>query len=180
MGGPTLIAALSSAQPPTVQRRQMTHESSPKPRGLVASLMMSLSDLRSYSQGYRCPSGPISNRDTESVACRCGKDGPFLLPRGRVYPGCPRLPTWGHTWFLALTALPAAVLRRSRAGIPGASLGDPNHSQGGRRFLPWGTPAEARPTAGRGQICGSACEEVLRLSCSCRALLSPSGVLSFR
>lgn len=52
-----------------------------------------------------------------------------------VYPGCLRLPTCGHTWFLPLTALPAAVLRRSRAGLPGASLGDPNLSQGGRHFL---------------------------------------------
>lgn len=134
-----LKAVLSFVQP-TVQRRQMAQHSSPKPRGLVASLMMS---SESYSQGYRCPIRTHFKQGQRACGMQLWeRHGPFLIPRGRVYPGCLRLPICGHTWFLALTVLPAAVLRRSRVEVPGASLGDPNHSQGGRHFLSGGTIAD--------------------------------------
>lgn len=81
----TLTAVLFSVQTPTVQRRQMTQDSSPKPRGLVASLTMSSKLPKALFPGMQIFNRAHFKHRHKSEACRCGKDtlGAFVfLPVG--------------------------------------------------------------------------------------------------
>lgn len=113
--------------------------------------------------------GAISDTDAECGLQLWERDGLLVLL------------TCGYTWFPALAAsLSATVLRSSRAGLSGASLGDLNCSQGGRHFLPGRPSTEASPGVDRDRSVVVAVKRPLWLSSSCRECLIPSAVVPFR